>query len=126
MKRILIALALVLLLVCAASCRKTNDYTPDFTLAEGYSLDGDRISATLIGDDPLRIRDFLLCSDAITVFKGSSSDEYVQGLNAEIPLTLGKNRMVIRFSDGVHEKEYDLVSSTVTTLATSMAMAVSR
>ncbi len=107
MKRILIALCLSVLLIFTVSCKKTNGYTPDFTLAEGYHLNGDLISATVIGEGSLRVRDFLICSDAITVFKGSSSDQYVQGLDAEIPLTLGKNRMVIRFSNGTNEKEYD-------------------
>lgn len=107
MKKIFIALLFSVLLLCMVSCKEKNDYNPQFTLAEGYVLDGDRITATVIGEGTLRIRDFLLSSDAITVFQGSSSDEYVQGLDARIPLTFGKNRMVIRFSDGTHEKEYD-------------------
>lgn len=107
MKRILIALFFSILLVCMVSCKNKNDYTPEFTLAEGYVLEGDRISATIIGEGKLRVRDFLLSSDAITVFKGSSTEEFVQGLDAVIPLTLGKNRMVIRFSNGTQEKEYD-------------------
>lgn len=108
MKRIVIALFFsVLLLLCTVSCKQTKDYTPSFTLAEGYTLNGDLISATVIGEGSLRIRDFLICSDAVTVFNGSSSDQYVQGLDAQIPLTFGKNKMVIRFSDGTHEKEYD-------------------
>ena len=108
MKRIIIALFLLTLLIFTVSCKKNNDYTPDFTLAEGFSLDGDRITATVIGEKPLRVRDFLITSDDVTIFKGSSSDQYVQGLNAHLPLTFGKNHMVIRFSDGTHEKEYDL------------------
>ena len=107
MKRIIFALFLAILLISTVSCKKANTYTPTFTLAEGYTLNGDLISATVIGEGALRVRDFLITSDAVTVFKGSSSDQYVQGLDAEIPLTLGKNRMVIRFSDGTHEKEYD-------------------
>lgn len=107
MKRIIIALLFSVLLLCTVSCKEKNDYEPQFTLAEGYVLDGDRITATVIGEGSLRVRDFLLSSDAITVFQGSSSDEYVQGLDARIPLTFGRNRMVIRFSDGTHEKEYD-------------------
>ena len=108
MKRIIIALFFLTLLIFTVSCKKSNDYTPDFTLAEGFSLDGDRITATVIGEKSLRVRDFLITSDAVTIFKGSSSDQYVQGLNAYLPLTFGKNHMVIRFSDGTHEKEYDL------------------
>ena len=107
MKRILIALLFSILLVCTVSCKKQNDYNPQFTLAEGYVLKGDRISATVIGEGTLRVRDFLISSDAITIFKGSSTDQFVQGLDAQIPLTFGKNHMVIRFSDGTHEKEYD-------------------
>ena len=109
MKRIVITLLFSVLLICMVSCKKTNDYTPDFTLAEGYVLEGDRISATVIGKEPLRVRDFLISSDAITVFKGSTTDQFVQGLDAKIPLTFGENRMVIRFSDGTHEKEYDFI-----------------
>ena len=107
MKKIVITLFLSVLLLCMVSCKKPNVYTPNFTLAEGYVLDGDRISATVIGEEPLRVRDFLLSSDAITIFKGTSVEEYVQGLDAVIPLSLGKNRMVIRFSNGTQEKEYD-------------------
>ena len=107
MKKILLALLFSVLLVCMVSCKNKNDYNPQFTLADGYVLNGDRISATVIGEGTLRVRDFLISSDAITIFKGTSSDQYVQGLDAQIPLTFGKNRMVIRFSDGTHEKEYD-------------------
>ena len=97
-----------ILLVCTLSYKKANEYQPEFILAEGYVLNGDLISATVIGEGTLRVRDFLLSSDAITVFKGSSTEEFVQGLDAKIPLTSGKNRMVIRFSNGTQEKEYDL------------------
>ena len=107
MKKIVIAIVFSVLLICMVSCKNKNVYTPDFTLAEGYVLEGDRISATVIGEGKLRVRDFLLSSDAITIFKGSSTDEFVQGLDAVIPLTFGKNRMVIRFSNGTQEKEYD-------------------
>ena len=109
MKRILIALFFSLSLIFLVSCKPKNTYTPTFTLAEGFVLENDRITATVIGEGSLRIGDFILSSDAITVFKGSSSDEYVQGLDAEIPLAIGKNRMVIRFSNGTDEKEYDFV-----------------
>ena len=108
MKRILIALLFSILTIFMVSCKKQNNYNPQFTLAEGYVLKGDRISATIIGEGTLRVRDFLISSDDIIIFKGSSSDQYVHGLDAKIPLTFGKNRMVIRFSDGTHEKEYDL------------------
>lgn len=114
MKRILIALLFSVLLICTVSCKKQNDYKPQFTLAEGYVLEGDRISATVIGEGMLRVRDFLICSDAITVFKGSSSDEFVQGLDAQLPIKFGKNRMVIRFSNGTHEKEYDFEINCIT------------
>ena len=108
MKKFLIVFVFSILLLCMVSCKKTNSYVPDFTLAEGYSLNGDLISGTVIGEGNLRVKDFLLSSDAITIFKGSSTDEFVHGLDAKIPLTQGKNRMVIRFSNGTQEKEYDL------------------
>lgn len=108
MKRILIALVFSILLVCAVSCKKTATYTPNFTLSEGYTLKGDLISATVIGERTLRIRDILFCSDSVYVFQDPSSDEYIEGLNAEIPLKFGKNRMLIRFSNGENEKGYDL------------------
>ena len=116
MKRIVITLLFSIFLICMVSCKKTNDYIPNFTLAEGYVLDGDCISATVIGEETLRIRDFLLSSDAITVFRGSSSDQFVQGLDAKIPLTFGENRMVIRFSDGTNEKEYDEILTQETSI----------
>ena len=97
-----------ILLICTLSYKKANEYQPEFILAEGYVLNGDLISGTVIGEGNLRVRDFLLSSDAITVFKGSSTEEFVQGLDAKIPLISGKNKMVIRFSNGKQEKEYDL------------------
>lgn len=100
-------------LIFTLTQQKNNEYTPDFTLAEGYVLNGDCISATIIGEGNLRVRDFLLSSDAITVFKGSSTEEFVQGLDARIPLTSGMNRMVIRFSNGTQEKEYNLEISCI-------------
>ena len=104
----LIVLIFSIFLIYTLSQKKANEYQPEFILADGYVLKGDLISATIIGEGSLRVKDFLLSSDAITVFKGSSSEEFVQGLDAQIPLTQGKNRLVIRFSNGTQEKEYNL------------------
>ena len=104
----LIVFVFSIVLICTLSHKKANEYQPEFILAEGYVLKGDLISGTVIGEGSLRVKDFLLSSDAITVFKGSSTEEFVQGLDAKIPLTSGKNKMVIRFSNGTQEKEYDL------------------
>ena len=47
-----------IVLIVTLTQKKSNEYTPDFTLAEGYVLNGDLISATIIGDGNIRVRDF--------------------------------------------------------------------
>ena len=109
MKRILIAFSLILIFILAfASCKPKDKYSPEFTLAEGYTLKGDRITATLIGQQSLTVRDFLICSDAITVFSDSTGSSFVQGLDADIPLKLGENRLILSFSNGTMKKDYNL------------------
>ncbi|MBR7162262.1 MAG: leucine-rich repeat protein [Clostridia bacterium] len=91
-----------------ASCKPKETYTPVFTLADGYTLEGERITATLIGNPSLRVRDFILSSDAITVYSDSTGSSYVQGLDADIPLKLGENRLILSFSNGTLKKDYNL------------------
>ncbi len=109
MKRVLISCLLLLIFIFAfASCKPKEKYSPEFELAEGYTLKGDRITATLIGQQSLRIRDFLFCSEAITVFSDSTGSSFVQGLDAEIPLKLGENRLILSISNGTMKKDYNL------------------
>jgi len=109
MKRILFSFLLLLIFILTlASCKPKEKYSPKFTLAEGYTLEGDRITATLIGQQSLTIRDFLFCSDAITVFSDSTGSSFVQGLDADIPLKLGENRLILSFSNGTMKKDYNL------------------
>lgn len=109
MKRILISCLLLLIFILTfASCKPKEKYSPEFELAEGYTLKGDRITATLIGQQSLRVRDFLFCSDAITIFSDSTGSSFVQGLDAEIPLKLGENRLILSLSNGTMKKDYNL------------------
>lgn len=106
MKRLLLLIALCL--CCLIGCNPKPTYEPDFTLADGYHLQDDRISATVIGEGDLPLSDFLRTNEAVTVFADSTADRFAQGADARIPLQAGENRMVIRFSNGRQEKEYDL------------------
>jgi hypothetical protein len=106
MKRLLLAVGILLL--CLIGCQPKATYEPDFILADGYLLQGDCISATVIGEGDLPISDFLQTNESVTVFADSTADRFAQGLDAKIPLRAGENRMVLRFSDGNREKEYDL------------------
>lgn len=112
MKKILSAL--LLLTVLLVSCEKREAYQPVFTLAEGYTLQDDRITATVIGAGDLTVSDFLQTSDTVTIFADSTGDRYVQGLDAKLPLKAGENRMVIRFHNGEQETEYDLHITCIT------------
>ena len=102
-----------------ASCKPKETYTPVFTLADGYTLEGERITATLIGNPSLRVRDFILSSDAITVYSDSTGSSYVQGLDADIPLKLGENRLILSFSNGIRSS-----SKVICAFACSHASAV--
>ena len=109
MKRIFFfSLCLFILIFTFASCKQNETYTPVFTLADGYTLDDDRITATLIGKTSLKVRDFLISSDIITIYSDSTGSGFVQGLDAEIPLELGENRLILRFSNGKIKKDYNL------------------
>ena len=106
MKKIyFLLLTLVLLFV---GCKGQTLYTPDFTLADGFTLEKDRISATLIGSGDLAVSDFLQTREEILIFADTAGDRYVKGTDALIPLNVGENRMVIRFLKDGMEKEYDL------------------
>ena len=109
MKRVFISSLILLIFIFSfAACRQKETYSPVFTLAEGYTLDGDRISATLIGQTTLKVRDFLISSDAITVYADSTGVNFVQGLEADIPLKQGENHMILTFSNGTMSKDYYL------------------
>ncbi len=109
MKRtVIFSLFCLILIFSLSSCRQEENYSPSFTLAQGYTLKGDRITATLIGEESLTVRDFLLCSDAVTVYSDSTGSHYVQGLDAEIPLKPGENHLILSISNGTQKKEYNL------------------
>ena len=109
MKRIFISSLIFCIFVFSfASCKQKETYSPVFTLAEGYTLEGERITATVIGQQFLKVRDFLISSDAITVYSDSTGSNFVQGLDAEIPLKLGENRLILSFSNGTLKKDYNL------------------
>lgn len=109
MKRIFFfGLCLLILIFAFVSCKTTETYSPVFTLAEGFELEGERITATLIGNPSLKVREFLISSDVITVYSDSTGSSYVQGLDAEIPLKIGENRLILNFSNGTLKKDYNL------------------
>ena len=100
------AVAVILFLLCAASCGRTEEYKPDFTLAEGYTLSGDVISGTVYGEYAVMTYDIVSSYDRVTVFSDSTGEQYVE--DGAIPLDEGENRFVLRFTDGTHEREYHL------------------
>lgn len=108
---------LLLLFICTlifVSCGKKNEYLPDFTLAEGYTLKNDCITATVIGAGDLPVSSFLKTKETVTIFADSTGDRYVQGTDASIPLKTGENHMVLRFSNGTYEREYYLDITCIT------------
>lgn len=109
MKRILFfSLCLIILIFSLVSCKQNETYSPVFTLAEGYTLEDDRITVTLIGKPALAVRDFLISSDMITIYSDSTGSSFVQGLDAKIPLKLGENHLILSFSNGKLKKDYNL------------------
>lgn len=100
------AVAVILFLLCAASCGRTEEYKPDFTLAKGYTLSGDVISGTVYGEYAVMTYDIVSSYDRVTVFSDSTGEQYVE--DGAIPLDEGENRFVLRFTDGTHEREYHL------------------
>lgn len=107
----------LILLLCAllfSACGEKTAYTPDFTLAEGYLLENDRITATVIGEGDILVSDILFTKDTVTIFADSTGDRYVQGLQALLPIKSGENRLVIRFSNGKEEREYNLDITCIT------------
>ena len=71
------AVAVILFLLCAASCGRTEEYKPDFTLAEGYTLSGDVISGTVYGEYAVMTYDIVSSYDRVTVFSDSTGEQYV-------------------------------------------------
>ncbi|MBQ8496188.1 MAG: leucine-rich repeat domain-containing protein [Clostridia bacterium] len=112
MKKMLLFFLLCTLIF--VSCGKKENYTPDFTLAEGYTLKDERITATVIGAGDLPLSSFLMTKEKVTVFADSTGDRYVQGLDASVPLKAGENHMVLRFSNGTYEREYNLDITCIT------------
>jgi len=103
---ILAAIAAMVILLSATSCGKSEEYKPDFTLADGYTLTGDVISGTVYGEYAVMTYDIVSSYDSVTVFSDSTGEQYVE--DGEVPLAEGKNRFVLRFTDGNHEREYHL------------------
>lgn len=99
-------LTVLLVLLCATSCGKSETYEPVFTLAEGYALSGDVISGTVYGEGSVTVSDIVSAYDAVIVFSDSTGEQYVE--DGEIPLEVGQNRLVLRFTDGKREREYHL------------------
>lgn len=98
-------LALFLLLFFS-SCGKTEPYDPQFSLADGYTLSGDVISGRVYGEYAVPISQIVSSGDTMIVFSDSHGEAYIK--EGAIPLQVGKNSMVLRFSDGEREREYNL------------------
>lgn len=99
-------LAALFLLTVLVSCGKKELYTPRFTLEEGYTLSGEVISGTVYGEYAISVSEILSTADTLTVFADSRGEAYAA--DGMIPLDEGKNSLILRFSDGVREREYNL------------------
>ena len=108
MKRLLFCFTIVIALLSFASCKGQTTYEPHFVLSPEYTLDGERIVGTVIGMDSVLISDLIQTPEAVIVFADSSSEQYVEGDDARIPLNVGENHLILRLTDGENEKEYYL------------------
>ena len=98
--------ALLIALSCFVACGNESDYTPVFELGEGYTLDGDVISGTVVGDEYISLFSVFTTYERFIIFGDSSAETFLE--NGIIPLKKGNNRLVIRFIQDEMEREYDL------------------
>ncbi len=105
MKRFLCLLT-VLSLLFSACGRETAPYNPYFTVGEGYTLNGETISGTVIGEEYISLFSVFDTDEKFIIFGDSSAETFLE--SGVIPLKKGKNRLVVRFYEGEREREYDL------------------
>ena len=107
MKRRIFCIAVVLIaLLCLTACGNESEYTPIFDLGEGYALDGDVISGTVVGDEYISLFSVFTTNERFIIFGDSSAETFLE--SGIIPLEKGNNRLVIRFIQEGEEREYDL------------------
>lgn len=100
-------MAVVLLaLLCFAACGNESEYTPVFDLGEGYTLEGDVISGTVVGDEYISLFSVFTTYERFIVFGDTSAETFLE--SGIIPLEKGNNRLVVRFIQDGAEREYDL------------------
>ncbi len=107
MKRLLLLATLCALLLSFFSCGDTSDYRPSFTIGEGFSLSGDSISGTVIGEEFYPLFAVFDTAEDFIIFGDSTAETFLE--SGVIPLEKGENRFVLRFVRGEEEREYHLV-----------------
>ncbi len=106
-RKIICVLAVLLTLFCLTACEKASEYTPVFEVGEGYTLKGDVISGTVVGNEYISLFSVFTTYEDFIIFGDSSAETFLE--SGIIPLKEGKNRLVVRFSRDGAEREYDLI-----------------
>ncbi len=97
-------IAVMLLLFTA--CEKRSPYTPLFEVGEAYTLKGDVISGTVIGNEYIPLFSVFTTEEDFIIFGDSSAETFLE--SGVIPLKAGHNRLVVRFYTDDAEREYEL------------------
>ena len=69
--------ALLIALSCFVACGNESDYTPVFELGEGYTLDGDVISGTVVGDEYISLFSVFTTYERFIIFGDSSAETFL-------------------------------------------------
>ncbi|MBQ9748014.1 MAG: leucine-rich repeat domain-containing protein [Clostridia bacterium] len=107
MRRVFLIAAIVSVLLLSVGCRETQTYRPSFTLGEGFSLTGETITGTVVGEEYYLLFDVLDTAERFVIFGDSAAETFLE--SGVIPLTRGENRFVIRFIRDGLEREYELL-----------------
>ncbi len=105
-KRLFCVVAVMLALFLMTACEKKPDFEPLFEVGEGYTLTGDVISGTVIGEEYIDLFSVFTTYEDFIIFGDSTAETFLE--SGIIPLKKGNNHLVIRFMRDGAEREYDL------------------
>ncbi len=98
---------LTLLLLIAVGCTEKKPlYEPDFSVGEGYLLEDDTISGTVIGEEFISLFSVFTTYEDFIIFGDSTAETYLA--SGVMPLEKGDNHFVVRFYTEQAEREYDI------------------
>ncbi len=102
-----ICLLFALLLFFATGCAEKKPlYEPEFSVGEGYLLEDDTISGTVIGEEFISLFSVFTTYEDFIIFGDSTAETYLA--SGVMPLVKGDNHFVVRFYTEEAEREYDI------------------